>query len=89
MKSLMFLWFFFSRPSTLFVPYNQTSGSLSVLLLYVIAKHMPEIPDFWIIFPNYLHSLSLNDGVEEFVVLCHLLRSYNFWLTGVTFVVIQ
>lgn len=50
---------------------------------------MPEIPDFWIIFPNYLHSLSLNDGVEEFVVLCHLLRSYNFWLTGVTFVVIQ
>lgn len=38
---------------------------------------------------RYLHGGSLNDGVQELVVLCHLLRCDNFWLTGVTLVVIQ
>lgn len=37
----------------------------------------------------YLHRGSLNDGVQELVVLCHLLGSYNFWLAGVTDIVIQ
>lgn len=74
-----------SHSSTLFAPFKQILS----YLLYIIVKLMPKIPDFRVNFPNYLHSLSLNDGVEEFVVLYHLLWSYNFWLTGVTFVVIQ
>lgn len=38
---------------------------------------------------RYLHSRSLNDGVQELVVLCHLLGGDNFWFTSVTLIVIQ
>lgn len=38
---------------------------------------------------RYLHSGSLNDGVQELVVLGHLLGGHDLWLTGVTLIVVQ
>lgn len=60
------------------------------LVLIIFSRSGPSWEIFVSSSPHrYLHSGSLNDGVQELVVLCHLLGGNNFWLASVALIVIQ